>query len=249
MKTKWILTPLALLGFLSLTPLSAHADEKAAPSASPAASSEGEALDVSKITQKYWAQGKDTELGVVQNRKYTTAHKIELEVFTGVISSDPFLNVNQFGASLGYHFDQYFSLHAIAWKAAVTPSDAFRTLEAPPTSTTPNTNNPKGFYGLEGDVNLLYGKVSVLGKMIIYVDIFLLGGAGITSTETGNDFTPFLGIGQKIHLNEFMAIQLDYRVMRYNETIDSKAPATLSNFLGTRANTTDAVTLGLSFTY
>jgi outer membrane beta-barrel protein len=130
----------------------------------------------------------------------------------------------------------------------VSPSDAFKTLQSQK-SATPNTNNPKGFYGLEADANLLYGKVSVLGKMIIYVDIFLLGGAGITSTESGNDFTPFLGIGQKIHLNEFMAVQLDYRVMRYNELIDSKAPASLGNPLGTRANTTDVVTLGLSFTY
>ena len=210
--------------------------------------SEGETLDVSKITQKYWAQGKDTELGVVQNRKFTLDHKFDLGLFTGVISSDPFLSVNQFGASLGYHFDQYFSLHAMAWRAVAKPSDAYTTLQSQ-AHQTPNTNNPRSFYGLEADANLLYGKISVLGKMIIYVDIFLLGGAGVTQTETGNYFTPFLGIGQKIHLNEWLAVQLDYRVMRYNETIVSKAPTTLGNPLGTRANTTDVVTLGLSFTY
>ena len=205
-----------------------------------------EEVDLSKITEKYWAEGKDTELGVVQNRKYTTAKKIELGLLFGTISTDPFLTVHHIGGSLGYHFNPYTSVHFTAWRSLVTSSDALKTFEAE-TSATVNTNKPQFYYGTEVKQNFLYGKASILGKMIIYVDIFVLAGVGITQTESGNYLTPSLGIGQKIYLNERMSINLDYRIMRYNETILSKNPASLGKPVGERGNTTDAVSLGLSF--
>ncbi|MBS1957874.1 MAG: outer membrane beta-barrel domain-containing protein [Bdellovibrionales bacterium] len=230
-------------------------DAAAAAAANEKAAEEGESVDVSKITEKYWAQGKETELGVVQNRKYTSAGRFELEGFFGTISSDPMLTVHHFGGSLGYHFDQYFSLHAIAWRSIAKGSDALAAFDALNSGTNANTNLPSGFYGLQANYNILYGKASLVGKAIIYVDIFVLGGLGITGTETGNYFTPFLGLGQKIHLNKYMALSLDYRVMRYNETIKYKSPGTLpvthsvGDVAGDRANTTDVVTLGISFFY
>lgn len=256
MKNRIISKGLFLSGLLYSGLAMAEPAKPAAAASTPAVAADadkspesGEAVDVSKIQEKYWAQGKESELGVVQNRKYTLANKFELGMFAGNLSSDPFLSVHHFGLSLGYHFNSLFSLHAIGWKAAVGASQALKTLEATPGAVSPNTNLPKSFFGLEGDLNLLYGKVSLLGKMIIYVDLFLLGGVGSTSTETGNYVTPFLGLGQKIHLNQYLAIHLDYRIMRYNETIKSKTPATYGNVVGERVNTTDAITLGLDFTY
>jgi outer membrane beta-barrel protein len=217
----------------------------ATPTPSQEPSPDGEAVDVSKVTQKYWAQGKDTELGVVQNRKYTSEHRLELMLFTGTISTDPFLSVHQYGGSLGYYFNQYFSAHVVAYKDSVSNSDAYTEFKQQTSNASVDLNRPKSFYGVELNENFLYGKASLLGTAIIYVDIFALGGAGITDTESGNDFTGFIGIGQKVHLNKYMAIDLDYRVLFFNEVVESATGGPSHS----RSNTTDAITLGLSFLY
>lgn len=216
------------------------------PSPAPVASGDGEEVDLSKITEKYWAGGKETELGVVQNRKYTTAKKVEAALLFGTISTDPFLSVHHVGGSIGYHFNQYTSAHFIGWKSLVTASSALKTFQAE-TNDTVNTNNPLAYFGLDVKHNFLYGKASLFGSMIIYVDLFVMGGAGITKTESGDNFTPMLGLGQKIYLNERMSLNLDYRIMTYSEKILSKNPATLGNQVGERRNTTDVISLGLSF--
>jgi outer membrane beta-barrel protein len=218
-----------------------------APAEESIADTAGEAIDVSKVSEKYWAQGKESELGVVQNRKYNNDGRLELGVFGGLISSDPFLKVNHFGGRIGYHLNSIWSFYALGWTTKVKGSDAFikynEVADAPKIS----TNEPRSFIGGEVDTNLLYGKLSVLGSMIIYVDVFLLGGAGVTKTETGSYFTPFIGLGQKIFLSQHFSLQLDYRIMQYNETIKSKVAANAGTVLGTRSNTTDAISLGLSF--
>ena len=210
------------------------------------AQAEGEEVDLTKITEKYWAEGKETELGVVQNRKYTTAKKLEIATVFSQISSDAFLKVYGVGGAVGYHFSPYTSVHFVAWKALVSASDALIKFKEQ-THATVDTNYPRAYYGFDVKQNFLYGKASLFGKMIIYVDLFIMGGIGITQTESGGYLTPNLGLGQKIYLNERMSINLDYRVMRYNETILGKNTTNLGKAVGERGNTTDVVSLGLSF--
>jgi outer membrane beta-barrel protein len=210
----------------------------------PTPSNSGEAADVSKVTEKYWAEGKESELGVVQNRRYSNEGHIELDLLTGSISSDPFLSTSSYGGSIGYHLTPNLSLHAIAWKASADDSDAYRQLRVEAPSADLYRNRPRGFYGLQVNENLLYGKASLFGKMIIYVDLFILGGAGMTSTDTGSNFTPFVGLGQKIHLNSFAVLHLDYRIMRYAESVKNSG-----GLVRERANVTDAVSLGLGLQF
>ena len=176
-------------------------------------------------------------------------NKFEIGLYTGNISSDPFLSVHQYGLSLGFHFNSLFSVHALGWRANVSKSDAYNTFKEQLPGATIDTNEPKSFYGLELDTNLLYGKASLFGKSIIYVDIFLLTGLGMTQTESGNNFTPFIGIGQKIHLSQSFSLHLDYKIMHYQETIISKDPALNHKVMGERGNTTDASTLGVSYLF
>ena len=235
---------LALLIFIAS--VNAYSAETAkSPAVAQEPSAEGEAVDVSKVAEKYWAQGKDTELGVVQNRKYTSENRFELDIFSGTVSTDPFLSVHHFGGSLGYSISQFFSVYFTAWKDSVSNSDAYNSFKAQTANASVGLNRPKNFYGLQFNENFLYGKASFFGKSIIYVDIFALGGGGVTTTETGNSFTPFFGLGQKIHINQYMALLLDYRVMFFNEII----PSVVGGPSHTRSNTTDIVTLGLCFFY
>ena len=208
-------------------------------------SPDGEAVDVSKVTEKYWAQGKDTELGVVQNRKYSSEHRFELDLFAGTVSTDPFLSVHAYGGTLGYNFNQYFSAQILYWKASVSNSDAYGQLKAGAPTADVYLNRPKAFYGAQGEWNILYGKASLFGSSIIYVDIFALAGAGVNDTQTGKDFTGFVGLGQKIHLNRYMSLNLDYRVLFFSENVQSENTGALRS----RSNSTDVITLGLGFFY
>jgi outer membrane beta-barrel protein len=207
---------------------------------------EAEEMDLGKLTEKYWAEGKDSELGVVQNRKYTTDRKIEFSVFAGSLSTDPFLSVQRFGVSAGFHFTPYTSVHLIGWKTSVSGSDALHKFENE-TGSTVNTNHPLSYYGAEVRQNFIYGKASLFGKSIIYVDLFVIAGAGLTNTESGTSFTPSLGLGQKIYLSDRISLHLDYRIMTYGENILSKNPSSMGNKVGERTNQSDAVGLGLSF--
>jgi outer membrane beta-barrel protein len=262
-----------ILAFLLLnTQARADDKDKAPPAATPAATSapagnsadqtsqtlqdtgQGERVNVENIKQKYWARGDESELGVVQNRLYSKAGKFELGLLGGVLSTDPFLSVRELGGSLGYHFSEYISVHAIGWKSFVGTSsayDAFNSLQATPgVPAIPDSNYQKYFTGAEVRASLLYGKLSVLGKAIIYYDFRVLGGMGFTKTETGNEFTPYLGIGQQVFLSKQWSLLIDYRLMRYGETLLQKSnPAALGQLGSSRTNWTDAITLGLGFMF
>ena len=77
----------------------------ASPSASPSASPTAipESVDVHRVSEKYWAQGEESQLGIIQNRTYTRGNRMSLDLFTGALSTDPFLSVRIFGGALGWN--------------------------------------------------------------------------------------------------------------------------------------------------
>lgn len=204
-----------------------------------------EEVEVDRIRERYWAQGKDAEVSVVQNRIYSKRNKFELGISAGSLNGDPFLSSYTLGASLGFHFSEYFSIHGFGWKAFVSPSSALNTLQGD-LNTTANTNEPRSFFGGEIRGSLLYGKLSLSGLAILYFDAYLCGGAGSMSTESGNNLAGFIGIGQQIHLSQLFSLNLDYRFLRYNETILGKTPANKGQNLGERTNMGGVVTGSIS---
>ncbi|MBI2711618.1 MAG: outer membrane beta-barrel domain-containing protein [Bdellovibrio sp.] len=210
---------------------------------------DGEQVNLDSIKEKYWARGDETELGVVQNRTYSKKGKIDLTLYGGVLFSDPFLDIKPVGGSLGYHFSEYLSLHAVGFKYLVNPSSALLTFQQSLGATT-NTNSPNYYLGGELEASLFYGKLSVLGKSIIYYDFMALGGAGVTNTESGNYITPTLGVGQRFYLSKVASVRLDYRLMFYNETLLEKQIVTrIGQPVGTRNNWSNVITLGVSFMF
>ena len=207
-------------------------------------------ISVEAMKEKYWEKTTDVELRVVQNRKYSQAKKFEFQVFGGTIATDPFLQVRNVGASLAYHFNDYWAVRFLYFKDLVTNSSATTTIEQPPTSATPNTNEPDYFYGGEVDYVPLYGKFSLMGHAIVYVDTHMDIGMGQTKTETGTNATPYVGLGEQFYLNRWSSLNIDYRLMYYRETLDEKGTGggvpPLGTPIGNRASWNDVITLGIS---
>lgn len=209
-------------------------------------------MNLERIREKYWNRGDETEFRVVQNRYYKKAHKVELGLFGGIASSDPFLVIREAGGTLGYHFNEYFAFSALYMKFLTNTSSAYSTFKAETAAVEVNYNKPKQFYGGELGYSPIYGKLSLMGKMIIYYDLHLLGGAGLQETENGKYFAPVGGIGQQIYISKLLSIRLDYRMMFYSEDIVERQGSTLRGTvtgqkIGTRSNQTSVITLGATF--
>ena len=220
------------------------AEEAAKPAPTP---DEEEKGNVEGIKEKYWARGEQTQMGVVQNRAYSKEKKFQFALLTGVTFSDPFLMVEQVGFSFGYHFNEYVSLHVMGWKYFAQDSSA-ATYFKQELGGIPNTNIPDYYLGGEVSGSILYGKLSLIGKAIIYYDMHLLGGCGGTKTESGAYVTPHVGLGQQVYVTRWLSIAVDYRLQYYRENILEKAiPTSLGQVRGTRDNWNNTINLGVNF--
>jgi outer membrane beta-barrel protein len=206
-----------------------------------------ETQELEKVKKRYWAAGEEAEIGVVQNRTYAKSEKFELGVFGGLTINDPFLNTKTAGIDIGYNVTEYFGLHAVGWKSFVSPSSALVTFEREKAATA-NTNLPKSYLGLEALGSVFYGKLSVLGAKIIYYDLHLAGGAGVTETENGNYLTPGIGIGQRFYANKWFSVRIDYRLQFYKEDVKQKTIVTqIGQTIGQRNVFSNTITVGLQF--
>ncbi len=239
------------LAFALLVSIVAVAEASAAKPvrlAANGAKSAPQKADVEAVKERYWAKGDENETGVVQNRLYSKSGKLELGVFGGRIDTDPFLDVSVLGGSLGYHFNEFWALQLTGWKSFTSTSSAYARLAAQNAGT--NTNELRSFYGAEIAWSPIYGKLSVLGKAIVYYDFHLLGGAGITQGENGNSLTGSIGLGQQIYLDDWLSLKIDYRFMPFSENEIEEVQTLSPNFgkvIGTRSNMSSALTIGLTF--
>lgn len=207
-----------------------------------------EKVNVDKIKEKYWAKGDESALGVVQNRLYSKEKRFQLGILGGFHSSDPFLTTKVVGFTAGYHFSEYISALLVWMNYSPSASAASDTLLL--LNTNANTNLPKDFMGGEVDFSILYGKLSLLGKSIIYFDLYTNVGMGLTRTETGNYFTPTFGLGQRFFLSQHFSIKLDYHLHYFKETlIEKTVQALLNQPVGTRNNFTHIITFGVDFMF
>lgn len=199
------------------------------------------------LKTRYWSQGEEGEIGVVQNRTYSKVGKFEFGIMGGVQMNDPFISTQSLGVDLGFHLSEFIAIRLLALKYFSKGSAALSTFEKELEATT-NTNFLKNYYGAEVAGSLFYGKLSVLGAMIIYYDLYLTAGGGITVTENGNLFTPSLGIGQRFYLNQYLSLKFDYKFSYYKETIVEKQIVTkLGEVVGNRNVLNHSMLLGLEF--
>src|SRR5690606_10090253 len=121
--------------------------------------------DVAQIKKKYWARGKESEMGVDQNRLFSKAGKLHFGTFLGVTFVDPFLSVYPLGFSAGYLFNEFFAFSLVGFKDFSLDSSALKQFYKEKNGKI-NLNRPKYYIGGEGSLSLIYGKLSLLGKSI-----------------------------------------------------------------------------------
>ncbi len=209
-----------------------------------------EEVDVNNIKEKYWARGEESELGVVQNRLYSKARKFEFSLMGGIAYPDPFLSVKEVGGVFGFHFNEYIAVNLVALKYFVSDSSARQLFSDRTQGGRTNTNIPKHFFGPEVSASVLYGKLSLLGKKIIYYDLHFTGGIGVTGSKNGSYITPNVGIGQQFYLSKNTSLKFDYRLHRYNEDIvEENIPTKLGQVVAERTVYNNVIMIGIGFMF
>jgi outer membrane beta-barrel protein len=191
------------------------------------AESEAEVLEVEKVKEKYWAQGEESQLGVVQNRAYSKAGKLQLGLLGGKAIDDPFLSNTVYGFDVGYNFNEFWGLSVLGLNYKVSPSSALEQMRKPPSSKNANTVATYSYLGAEGTASFLYGKLSLMGARIVYYDMHLTFGGGLTNTENDKlGMTGSVGIGQRFYITQPLSLRFDYRMQTFKATVKEKEIST-----------------------
>lgn len=202
-----------------------------------------ERIDVQSMKRRYWTVGNEDLMDVVQNRLYTKKGRLEAGLRYGFWSDDPFQTQKTTALSLGYHVNEFISVHgfygAISASNSGAYTDAQAALRLAGTSLLDPVVNPgKSVMGIEARGSLIYGKLSILGKSIAYYDLNVALGLSQHKATVGSSTGYFGGFGQQFYLNRTVFVTVDYRILFHTDAFN--APPKTS-----RALTTNWIQLGV----
>lgn len=220
---------LALCVLALTVSVSAQAQSKRSsqPQAAPAPSAgQGDKLDVSDLENKYWA-AKDTDFNVVQNRLFSKTGRVALSLGYGSYVSEPWSEGPTLGANLNYFFSERYGMELAYSNTDSKDNESTQNIRLQ--GGLPNHGKMKDFYGVAFNWVPFYAKVSVLNKKIIYFDMSVSPGVGMTTyeqqLEEGNASksapTLTLDITQHYFLSKHFAFRADYKNRWYQEDIVS----------------------------
>lgn len=212
-------------------------------------------LDISDLEQKYWSP-KDTDFGVVQNRTYTKEKRFSLSVLYGPIMNDVFNTGNNLGIIGNYYFSERHGVEVFYIDSDLKDSDAvsdFRKLSLG--GTKPDFGRVQNYYGVGYNFVPIYAKMSLLGRKIIYFDMAITPGIGMTTYEKQSDCTPkcseeetvfsySLDITQYFFFSRRWAVRFDWRSRWFTEEVIGY---TNGQKVRDKTNNTTNLLMGLSF--
>ena len=226
---KWAQASLVFLAIGSVLTVSrvACAEAKAAASVDRSVDHNDDKIDVSGLEKKYWS-AKDTDFSVVQNRLFSKAGKFGLSVGYGSLINDSWSDGPTASVDLNYYFSERYGVQLEYMKTNSHDNDASRAL-ASNQGGVANHNRVEGYYGVGFNWVPFYAKVSVLNSTIIYFDMALTPGIGLTQydqvVQAGNAHqttpTVSLDLSQHYFLNKWLAIRVDFKNHWYNQDIVS----------------------------
>ncbi len=221
----------------SLRPATSDADE---------AGTLPERIDVQSMKRRYWTVGNEDLMDVVQNRRYTKKGRLETTLKYGFFSDDAFQKQRSMGLSVGYHLNEFFSVHGFYSSISASNNQAYTAAgdatERNGARINPDVNPSSSVMGAEARASLIYGKLSFLGKKIIYYDLNLAGGLSQHKARVGSSIGYFAGLGQQFFINKTVFISLDYRMLFHTDKFPSGANSALDR---TRAMTTNWIQVGI----
>lgn len=237
----------SLLAALSLISEATLAQTRGAPQQAPAAPQapkQDDRLDVSDLEKKYWA-AKDTDFSVVQNRTYTKAGRFSLSGGYGTALNDTWSSNPTYDLMANYYFTDRYGIQLEYSSTSSKDNGAAERLIAQ--NGYPNHNKYKQFYGAAFNWVPIYAKMSLLNSNIIYFDMAISPGLGMTEYEQQMDIgnarvwtpTATLDISQHYFLSKYFALRLDFKNRWYQEDLMIYRLPTGSSASSTRKTSTD----------
>lgn len=170
---------------------------------------------------------------VLQNRRYTKAHRVFLSVMAGPGISNPYRTTYNVDPRLTYYFSDQWGIEAFYTAAIVNSNNSnFDALISHNPNTLPSIREIRASYGGLIHWSPWYAKINFFNK-ILYFDWYLAGGAGTLHTSVGSKnlvtdpitftdqdlFAVFVGTGQQFHLTDVFKIRLDFSGAIYQAPI------------------------------
>lgn len=246
-------TSLAILFALSaLSGAHAQAEKEEAKTADQRA----EKLDVNDLEKRYWA-AKDTDFSVVQNRLFSKDGRIALSAYYAMFVDEPWSDGPTYGVNLNYYLSERYGVELAYSSSDTEDSDATARLSEQ--GGKPNHGKLKTFYGAAFNWVPFYAKMSVLNSQIIYFDMSLSVGGGVTEYEQQREegsgimkTSPTLtfDITQHFFLTNWLALRFDFKNRWYNEEVIHYKPSSAVNgnrVESERTNHTSLIGAGLTF--
>lgn len=218
------------------------------PSPSPSPSgSQDKKVDLTDLENRYWT-AKDTEFNVVQNRVYTKAKRFSATLILGTDLSGQYTNDFNYGLQVNYYFSEREGVGIQGWKTSATTASFVNQFQQVTNNTASyNFNSPQGYIGANYNWVPIYAKLSLLEKKILYFDMSVNPGIGVTLLQSNSFQTTInnpvtvnqapitfaLDIAQQVFLTSHWAIKLDIDNHFYNETTYWAASGTGSSVAGT----------------
>lgn len=240
-----------LLSAFILLPTS-FAQAQQAGKAQPAASQGDEKVDVTDLEKKYWA-AKDTDFSVVQNRLYSKAGRFALTGQYGYLINDQWSDGPTFSGSLGYYFSERLGVEGHIQVTNSVDNKALNNLRAQ--SGTANHGKIRGYQGISLNWVPFYAKMSILNSSIMYFDMAISPGVGVTTYEQQredgnlqkNAPTVALDVTQSFFFSKYAAVRVDFKNRWFQEEIVRyRTPSTSVN---TETAQTSILMFGLTLYY
>lgn len=191
-------------------------------------------VDIKKLEDKYWS-AKDDEYGVIQNRTFTKQGKYYVSVVTGPMINDPYAKGRATGGMLGYFINEDFGVELSYLNYGSSQNDTVTAYETQFGGAKPDFDLLKSAKTLSVTWTPFYAKMAFMNKSIMYFDMGLTAGLGMSDYEiqkvnkdgSGNKSqanematsTHYeLGIMQQLFINQSVAFRLDIKNAFYQQT-------------------------------
>lgn len=267
------LRSILILGASSLFSLQLAAQTKAdsknstPPIPAAAASESKDAVDIKKLEDKYWA-AKDDEYGVIQNRTFTKTHRFYGSLVYGPLINDPYAKARAMGLMAGYFFTEDLGVELSFINFDSQQNDTVTAYETQFGGAKPDYNLIKATKAISVIYSPLYAKMSLMNKSILYFDMGLTAGLGMSDYEiqkvnkdgVGNKTQANemqssahfeIGINQQLFINQNIAFRLDIKNTYYQQNTKQYeigiGAAESTRQKGSKSSNDTSITIGLTY--